>query len=516
MPCRTIVLLLVGSVVPAIAQQTCDHLTMLALPGIVISQASPVPAGDSSQLSSGNTAPAKDLPAFCRVQGVIRPEVRFELWLPERWNRKLLMVGNGGLAGTINRNAMLEPLRLGYATTSTDTGHVADTDGHWAAEHMERVIDFAHRSVHVTTQAAKAIVGAFYGAAPEHAYFQGCSQGGQEALTEAQRYPADYDGIIAGDPANYWTHLYMGAHLWITQATQADVASYIPASKTQLIGDAVNQACDALDGIQDGILNDPRRCHFDPSTLLCKNGDAPNCLTAPQLEAVKKIYQGARTAEGDQIFPGLMPGSEAGPTGWADYVTGQEFGRARHSILGLPFLRYVAFEDPNWDFRTFRFNRTDGLDSDVDFIDGKLGPIFNNINPDLAPFQAHGGKLIQYHGWSDPDISPLNSINYYQSVVGFVDRGTGHGLSETTSFYRLFMVPGMNHCAGGSGPNTFNALAALEQWVEHGAPPERIVASHRTNGQVDMTRPLCPYPKEAVYNGSGSTNDAASFTCQAR
>ncbi len=512
---RAVLLVLISGVIPARAQQPCESLTKLVVPEVTISQAASVPAGEFVQHSNGSSTTVRDLPAFCHVQGMIRPEIRFELWLPARWNHKLLMAGNGGLAGTINTNAMMAPLRAGYAASSTDTGHTADNDGHWAAGHMERVIDFAHRAVHVTTEADKAIVHAFYGAVPERSYFQGCSQGGQEALTEAQRYPNDFDGIIAGDPANYWTHLYMGAHLWITLATEANPASYISAAKAQMIGDAVTQTCDALDGIKDGILNDPRRCHFDPATLLCKNGDAPNCLTGPQLEAVKKIYQGARTAEGNQIFPGIMPGSETGPTGWAGYVSGPDIGLARHTELGLPFLRYIAFEDPNWDFRSFRFDRVQGMDSDVDFVDAKLGPIFNNINPDLGAFQAHGGKLIQYHGWADPDISPLNSINYYRSVVQFVDRGTGRGLSETRNFYRLFLVPGMNHCGGGSGPDTFNALAALEHWVEHGTAPEQIIAAHGNKGVVDMTRPLCAYPQQAVYNGTGSTNEAANFSCKA-
>lgn len=244
---------------PAIAQIDCAGLAKLALPGVTIREAAP-----------GTRA---NTPAHCRVVGTISPEVNFEVWLPPNWNRKFLMVGNGGLAGAINVNAMVDPLRRGCATASTDTGHAADQDGRWAQGHMQRVIDFAHRGVHVTAVAAKAIIRAHYGRAAEHAYFAGCSQGGQEALTEAQRYPEDFDGIVAGDPANFWTHLYMGGHLWIAQATLLDPASYIPAAKTTVIGNAVNAACDALDGIQDGILNDPRRCHFDPAVLTCKNGD---------------------------------------------------------------------------------------------------------------------------------------------------------------------------------------------------------------------------------------------------
>jgi feruloyl esterase len=504
--------LLISSVISASAQPACESLTKLVIPEVTISQAAVVPAGEFFQPSAG--AGVKDLPAYCRVQAVIRPEIHFELWLPANWNRKFLMVGNGGLAGTISYSAMVAPLARGYATASTDTGHTADNDGHWMQGHMDRVIDYAHLGVHVTTEASKGIIRAFYGAPAQHSYFNGCSNGGEEALAEAQRYPGDYDGIIAGDPANYWTHLMMGAHLWITQALEATPESYIPASKTQMIGDAVYSACDALDGIKDGILNDPRKCHFDPATLLCKNGDAPTCLTAAQVETVKKIYQGGRTSDGQQIFPGILPGGE-GPGGWPTWITGAAPGRGSHTSLGMPVFNYLVFNDPKWDFRSFRWDRTGDIDSDVELVDAALGPILNNINPDLAAFRSGGGKLIQYHGYSDPDISPLNSINYYQSVEQFVDRGTGRGLSETRNFYRLFMAPGMNHCGGGAGPDTFNMLAALDQWVEHGNAPEQVIAAHGIKGVVDMTRPLCAYPERAVYNGSGSTNEAANFSCKA-
>jgi feruloyl esterase len=507
-----VLLSLIGAVIPAVAQQSCESLTSLDFPGVKITRATMVPAGQFVLPSVGSNADPVTVPAFCRIAGVVNPEVNFEVWMPAKWNKKFLAVGNGGLAGNISYRAMLIPLERGYATGSTDTGHSAREEA-WALGHMQRVIDFAHRAIHVMTQADKAIVQAFYGAAPAHSYFQGCSQGGQEALTEAQRYPRDYDGIIAGDPANYWTHLYTGAHLWITQATQKDPASYIPTRKISTLADAVNNACDALDGIQDGVLSDPRRCNFDPATLLCKNGDAPDCLTAPQVDAVKKIYQGARTSDGRQIFPGILPGAEDGPGGWAFWITGSEPGKAGHTNLGMPFLRYVAFEDPAWDFRTFSFEQKPGFDSDVEFVDNKLGPIFNNINPDLRAFQANGGKLIQYHGFNDPDISPLNSINYYQSVAEYMSHDGGQ--TDVRNFYRLFLVPGMQHCTGGPGPTHFDMIDALDQWVDHGQAPEQIVASHVSNGAVDRSRPLCPYPLLAQWKGRGSTDDAQNFVCAA-
>ena len=482
---------------PALAQQSCESLTDLNLPGITISQALSVPAG---QFTPPGEKEAASVPAFCRVAGVVTPEVKFEVWLPAEWNRKLLIAGNGGLAGSINYRQMLEPLQRGYAAGSTDTGHEGrGNDASWATGHMERVIDFAHRSIHVTSQAGKAIIEAFYGSRPAHSYFAGCSQGGQEALMSAQRYPKDFDGIVAGDPANFWTH-NQASHLWAVLSTRGD--AYIPASKVPLLADAVNNACDALDGIKDGILNDPRRCHFDPATLLCRAGDAPDCLTAAQVDAVKKLYEGP----GEKIYPGLLPGGETGPGGWSNWITGAQPGASGHANLGLPFFKYIVFENPEWDYRSFKFEAPPGFDSDLEFTDYKLAPIFNATDADLSAFRDNGGKLIQYHGWSDPDITPLNSINYYESVM----RATpGAG-----SFYRLFLVPGMQHCGGGPGPSKFDAISALEQWVERGTAPERITASHVTSaGRVDRTRPLCPYPQEAQWKGVGSTDEAENFVC---
>ncbi len=495
------------------AQRKCEDLGSVNLPGVRIVSAAPVAAGpfeikgDQSRLFAG------EVPAFCRVVAVVPPEVRFELWMPAQWNHKLLAVGNGGLAGTISYAPMLKPLQRGYATSSTDTGHVgANTnDGAWALGHPQRVADFADRGVHVMAEADKVILNAFYGNAPAHSYFNGCSQGGHEALIEAQRYPADFDGIIAGDPANNWTRHYAGGHLWTAMAMEGD--GYIPASKIPLLADAVNNECDALDGVKDGVLSDPRRCHFNPAKLLCNGPDSPTCLTSAQVDAVTKIWTGLRDSHGDQIYPGIMPGGEAGPGGWANWITGLMPGKSAHANLGIPFYRYMVFEDPAWDYKTFRFEAADGFDSDVDFTDAKLGALFNANSPDITAFRARGGKLIQYHGWSDPDITPLNSIQYYESVAQFMSRGGNHGLRDTKEFYRLFMVPGMQHCSGGPGATAFDMIEPLENWVEKGVAPERVTASHLTNGAVDRTRPLCPYPQEAKWNGAGSTDQEANFTC---
>lgn len=494
----------------AVAQTPCENLKTLALPNVTITLATSVPAGSFALPSPPNRSVT--VPAFCRVAATVAPEVKFELWMPAQWNHKYLAVGNGGLAGSISYAAMAGPLGQGYATSSTDTGHSGSTnDGSWALGHYERIVDFADRAIHVMAEADKAILDAFYGSQPKYSYFTGCSQGGHEAMIEAQRYPADFDGIVAGDPANYWTHHYIGGHLWAALAMQGD--GYIPASKVAVIADAVNNACDTLDGVKDGVLNDPRRCHFDPATLLCKGSDGPNCLTSAQVDAVRKIYTGVRNADGDQIYPGLVPGGEAGPGGWSNWITGTKPGTGGHSGLGLPFFKFMVFDNPDWDFRTFKFDAPKGFDNDIDFTDAKLGALFNAIDPDLSAFKSRGGKMIHYHGFSDPDITPLNSINYYESVVKAMGGNTNHGYRDTREFYRLFMVPGMQHCAGGPGATHFDMLTALDQWVVQGAAPERILASRITNGAVDRTRPLCAYPYEAQWKGTGSTDQAENFAC---
>lgn len=485
------------------AQSACEKLTSTRFPAITIVSATPIAAGPFAAPPDGPRIPSFQAPAFCRVVAVVGAELRFELWMPQQWNSKLLSVGNGGLAGTISYAPMILPLQQGYATSSTDTGHVnaGSGDGAWALGRYERILNFADRGTHLMAQADKVILAAFYGSRPAHAYFNGCSQGGHEALIEAQRYPDDYDGIIAGDPANYWTHHYVGGHLWSGIATDGD--AYIPAAKVPVIADAVNEACDMLDGVKDGVLSDPRRCHFDPAKLLCAGSDTSACLTAPQVSAVVKLWTGLKTADGRQIWPGIVPGGEAGTGGWANWITGTAPGKSGHLNLGLPFFRFMLFDDPNWDYHSFRLEPTDGFDSDIDYLDSKLGAIFNAINPDLSAFRARGGKLIQYHGWSDPDITPLNSINYYESVQKTMGPGT-------QQFYRLYMVPGMQHWPGAT---TFDMIAPLDRWASGGVAPESIIASKLTNGAVTRTRPLCPHPQEAKWKGNGSTDDAANFVC---
>ncbi len=491
---------------PSYAQSACEKLAGSHFPAITITSATSIAAGPFTAPAEGPRIPAFQAPSFCRVAAVVGAEVKFELWMPLQWNKRLLSVGNGGLAGTIAYAPMIKSLLEGYATSSTDTGHSAAStnDGEWALGHYERILNFADRGTHLMAEADKVLLAAFYGAPPAHAYFNGCSQGGHEALIEAQRYPDDYDGIVAGDPANYWTHHYVGGHLWSGIATDGD--AYIPAAKVPIIADAVNNACDELDGVKDGVLTDPRRCHFEPAKLLCTTPDTSACLTAPQVSAVTKLWAGLKTSNGRQIWPGLVPGGEAGPGGWANWITGTGPGRSGHLNLGIPFFRYMLFDDPEWDYHRFRLEPSDGFDSDIDYLDTKLGAIFNAINPDLSAFKARGGKLIQYHGWSDPDITPLNSINYYESVQKTMG-------SSTADFYRLFMVPGMQHCNGGPGAATFDMMPVLDRWISSGTAPDSVIASKSTNGVVTRTRPLCPHPQEARWKGTGSTDEAANFVC---
>jgi feruloyl esterase len=485
---------------------SCENLTTLSLPHTTITLAQSVPAGEFTLPPPANAPPGhteppiKDLPRFCRVAATASPTsdsvIKFEVWMPAaNWNGKFQGVGNGGWAGKISYGALAAGLRSNYATASTDTGHEGNgEDASFAFGHPEKLVDFAERSVHEMTVQAKALIAAYYGAAPRYSYWNGCSSGGRQGLVEAQRYPRDYNGIAAGAPANYWTHL-MFATLWPAQADLIDPASYIPPNKYGLIQRAAFAVCDALDGVKDGIIEDPTRCHFDPGVLACKGANAAECLTPPQVKAARMIYAGPtnpRTRR--QVFPGLEPGSESG---WK-----AEAGGPQPFPIGQSYFQYVLFKNPQWDFRDLNY------DQDVALADKADHGLLNAINPDLKAFRDTGGKLLLYHGWIDSSIAPGNSVSYYQSVLTFLG-----GQEKTQSFFRLFMVPGMGHCGGGPGPSVFDRVSVLEQWVEHGTAPDKIIAAHRTKDVEDMTRPLCPYPEVARWKGSGSTHNAANFVC---
>lgn len=484
----------------------CERLAARALPETTITTATAVTTGAFTP--PGSTNAMSGLPPFCRVAGEISPtaesHILFEVWMPlENWNGKFAGVGNGGWAGTISFNALGDQVRRGYATASTNTGHEAAPGlnmARFAHEKPEQLIDFAYRAHHETAARAKTLVQDFYGKPAERAYFIGCSSGGYEGLMAAQRFPADYDGIVAGAPANNWTRLMAGDFDGVL-AVLKDPASHLPPSALGLLHRTALAACDSADGVVDGVIDDPRACRFDPATLTCPDDQpSPTCLTKPQAEAARRVYRGLTDPKtGAQLYPGLAPGSEPF---WPHRDRGNPFP------IPLAHYKWLVFAGADWDWRTFDFGDADDYQAHLR-AESRLAPILNATSPDLRAFRQRGGKLLQYHGWNDQLISPRNSIDYYESVVKFFGDAT-----EVDSFYRLFMAPGMAHCSGGTGPNSFDMQAALEQWVERGTAPEQVVATRSTNGIVDRIRPLCKFPRVAVYNGRGDTNDAANFTCR--
>ena len=509
----------------------CAALIKLPLSHAKIDSAATIAAGAfSPHTVLGKKAPDPDgykqLPAFCRVTATLTPstdsDIKIEVWLPVKgWNGKFRGQGNGGFAGEIDYDHLAWSVAQGYATGGTDTGHVAGgTDASWALGHPEKIIDFGNRAVHEMTEKSKAIAAAYYGSSPKHSYFASCSDGGREALMEAQRYPTDYDGILAGAPANNWSHLLTNA-AHNAQTFALDPAAFIPPNKVPTIAAAVVAACDKTDGVSDGILNDPRQCHFDPSTMLCKQGDSATCLTAPQVSAMKTLYAGAHDASGKLVFPGYLPGSEVGPNGWGSWITGLAPGQSLMTAFGSHYFSNMVYADAKWDLKSF--NVDSGMKSAVQ----KTAQALDSTDPNLKPFLGRGGKLILYHGWNDPAISALNTIDYYQSAV------TATGKSQIESSVRLYMAPGVQHCFLGPGADTFGQLgwtpdgspndpqhslySALEQWVENGTAPEKIIASkyegERASRHQTMTRPLCPYPQLPKYKGSGDTNEESSFIC---
>ena len=480
---------------------TCESLTGVALKAATIDRADVVKPGafvppDGGRRGAGGANPYANLPSFCRVAATLTPsadsDIKIEVWLPASgWNGKFEAVGNGGWAGVISYSAMADALRAGYATASTDTGHVGGR-GTFALEHPEKLIDFSWRSEHEMTVKAKAVIASFYGRAPKLSYWNGCSTGGRQGLKEAQMFPDDYDGIIAGAPANR-----TAISLWIADAVLKEPARYIPPAKYPAIHRAALAACDERDGLKDGLIGDPSSCSFDPGVLLCTQGDSNSCLTAPQVKAAKQIYSPAvNPRTGKQLFSSLVPGTELG---WGVQALGPE-----PSANIYDQYKYVVFKDPHWDWRTFNF------DTDVARGDRPENLMMNATDPDMRKFFSHGGKLLLYHGWSDPNVPTLNTIKYYKSVVDVMG-----GPPKAADSVRLFLAPGMGHCGGGEGPNVFDKMSALERWVEQGKAPDVMVASRRTNGTVERTRPLCPYPQVAKYKGGGSIDDAASFACAA-
>jgi feruloyl esterase len=477
----------------------CERLASsisLASTTVELAQVSPAGTFIPPRGRSESRPAATSLPAFCRVALKIAPtsdsDIRSEIWLPvSGWNGKFLQVGNGAWGGSIQYGALGDALRRGYAAASTDTGHTG-TDASFAMGHPEKLIDFGYRSVHETAAQGKATVAALYGIRPRLSYFNGCSGGGRMSFMEAQRFPDDFDGIIAGAPGYNRTDVAFQT-LGMAQATHVSPESFIPASKYPALHRAALDKCDALDGLKDDLISDPTKCQFDPAVLECKAGDGPGCLTRAQVVAARRIYAPVidpRT--GGQISSGLEPGSEQQ---W-----GSVAGNEPHSMYN-DLLRFVVMKDRNWDFRTLDVTRQLEVARKAD------NGVLSATSTELTPFVSRGGKLLIYHGWADQNIPPRESVNYYNGVVKTMGR------EKVGGAVRLFMVPGMGHCGGGDGPNEFDMLAALERWREHGKAPSEIVASQMNGGRVSRTRPLCPYPQIATYKGAGSIDRAENFMC---
>jgi hypothetical protein len=459
---------------------------------------------DFSIVSATVVPAAADVPEYCRLVGLIQPEIRFEVNLPASWNGRLYMFGNGGYAGESidappRQNTAKRALARGFATAQTNTGHDAQIEplGTFAAS-PQKLADYAFRAVHVTAMTAKALANVYYGAAPRRSYFDGCSTGGRQGLISAQRFADDFDGIVNGAPVLNFS----GTMLGYVQAQKALAASPLTPEAIKTVADAVMTKCDALDGVKDGVVDDPRRCPVTPATDIPRcAGDtaAAGCLTSAQLKTVEAIYAPV-TRGATQVFPGWPVGTEAG---WSPWFVAPN-GRAIQWNFGETFLKHIAFGRPNAEYDWLTFN----VDADLDRIKGAQA-LIDATDPDLSRFKARGGKILSYFGWSDPALNPLMGVSYYESVL----KAMGPSAKD---FYRLFMVPGMLHCGGGAGTSTFDALTPLVEWVERGTAPAAIAASRVADGKVVRTRPLCPYPQTAIYKGSGSTDDAANFTCGVR
>ena len=489
---------------PVVHAAICEDLSRLSLAHATIEEVDLTPAGTFTRIG---TDPIPGLPAFCRVIAVLKPtpnsKIRIEVWMPASgWNGKYEGTGNGGYAGSIQYSALAVGLRQGFATANTDMGTSLSAQQHPLADYPENWRDWGSRSTHEMTVAAKEIVRAYYGRKPDFSYFVGCSTGGQQGLVEAQRFPDDYDGIVAGAPANNRTRLHM-SFIWDLAAADENAESQIPASKLPLITNAVLNACAAEKTVaSDRFLANPPACDWNPQALLCKTADTSYCLTAKQVETVRKLYDGPSNPVTHQsIYPGLPRGSESS---WPFHLT------PPGGIPRFDLLFHWTF-GANWNWRTFDFNH------DVDTVDAKLASMVNATDPDLQLFKAHGHKLIVYHGWADVVVPPLESINYYRSVEDAQAREAARHhrteLAETEQFYRLFMVPGMDHCGGGPGLNAIDPIESIELWVEMGIAPESIVAKRVENDLTEIARPVCPYPQAARYNGTGDTDDDASFSC---
>jgi feruloyl esterase len=501
--CLAILAASAGSIIleaqPAAA--SCESLGSTALSHATITSSQIVPAGTfTPPTTQPNMAAFAALPAFCRVTATLTPssdsDIRIEVWLPANgWNGEFQAVGNGGWAGVISYSALAAAVSGGYAASSTDTGHVGNTAS-FAMGHPEKLVDMSYRAVHEMTAQGKAIVEAYYGAAPKLSIWNGCSTGGRQGITEAAKYPDDFNGIIAGAPAIQWINLH-SARMTLNMYANRSADSAIPAAKYPAIHEAVLQACDALDGVKDGVIGNPARCHFNPAVLACKGADGLTCLTPAQIDTARAIYEPVKNPRtGEELRPALLqPGSELN---WATLLGPEPLSYSQE------LYKFIVFKDTSWDWHKFN------VGTDFDLAVKTDAAQLNFLDPDLRPFFKRGGKLLMYHGWSDQQVSPLGSVKYFNDVVKKVE------MDVVGKSIQLYMVPGMNHCQGGEGADTINMQPVIEAWVERTQAPTTVIASKVVNGQTQKTHLLCPYPQEAVFKGSGSPDDAASFECRIR
>jgi feruloyl esterase len=462
--------------------------------------------------SAALVAATATVPEHCDVRGVIAPEAKFAVKLPANWNNRFYMVGGGGYAGTISHGPMNIGLQKGYATASTDTGHDAAKEplatfanpGPNNPHADRKVLDYAYLAVHNTAVLARQIIKAYYGSAPKYAYWVGCSTGGRQGLMEAQRYPEDFDGYVIGAPVLKISHEQLRG-IWNAQAVTSEPGR-IAVEKLPLLAEAVYKKCDEVDGVKDGLIADPRRCGFDPAVDLPKcpgDQDAKNCFTAAQINGLKKVYGGVKTSAGKLLYPGQPVGAEVAPPGGRSAWIGSIGGEPGAGLaFGETFMRFMTRPPlgADWSYKSFNF------DTDPAKL-ASISAMIDATNPDLAKVKKRGGKIIQYHGWADALVNPQASVDYYESVLKKL------GEKQTKEFYKLYMIPGMFHCAGGVGCDRADWFTPLVEWVEKGVAPGALAGSRVVNGATVMTRPHCAYPEIARSNGQGDINKAENFTC---
>lgn len=488
----------------------CESLKGRTIGGGKVVSAEMMAAGQAfavpSTVPPGFRLPPLSAP-ICRVKAQLAPvpgsEIETEVWLPQTWNGKFVGTGGGGFSGGLGAAPVILNAHVakGYAAAATNVGHPDSEGARWAYRQPVKLVDWAHRGNHVTAQFAKALIAAHYGKPARRAYFHGCSNGGRDALMEAWRYPQDYDGIVAGAPAAPWTR-DMTAFAWNARALDGPPAVKFTPAKLKLVTDAVIAKCDVLDGVKDGLLEDPGACRFNPGELQCK-ASGGDCLSGEEVEALRAIYQGPRTRDGRQISAGFPPGHET--VEWANWITNPNSAQRG---FATEFFRWMVHADEVWTLDRF------DIDRDYALAVRRMRPIVDSDKPDLGPFHRHGGKLVLYHGWADAALPPGNTVDYYEALT---KRG-GAAAAQT----RLFMAPGMGHCLGGAGPSLVDWVGALDRWVDAGQAPESVIATRPESGlaafvglptKTLQSRPLCAWPKRARWTGSGSTDDAANFTC---